>query len=95
MHSERCSAQSIFREYTDSCRRLGLAHRELAHLADRANGAARAYEIKGDELIITNRKPVTKKQYVLEPDPKKVKEMRDRFKNKNRPQKVPFEYQPN
>jgi hypothetical protein len=59
-------------------------------------GSFQSYiEIKGDELIITNRKPVTKKQYVLEPDPKKVKEMRDRFKNKNRPQKVPFEYQPN
>ena len=45
-------------------------------------GSFQSYiEIKGEELIITNRKPVSKKKYVLEPDPKKVKEMRDRFKN--------------
>ena len=59
-------------------------------------GSFQSYiEIKGEELIITNLKPVTKKQYILDPDPKKVREIRDQFKNKNRSQKVPFRYQPN
>ena len=50
MQSERNSAQSVYHEYSESYRRLEMAQRQLAHLADRANDAARAYEFKDDEL---------------------------------------------
>ena len=50
MQSERNSAQSVYHEYSESHRRLEMAHSQLAHLADRSNDAARAYAFKDAEL---------------------------------------------
>ena len=51
---ETCTAnqanEAILGEYGASCKSLELARQQLAHLAERANQAAMAYEFKDDEL---------------------------------------------
>ena len=51
---EACTAnkvnETILGEYGESCRSLELARQQLAHLAERANQSAMAYEYKDDEL---------------------------------------------
>ena len=44
------SNAQIVSEYAATCQSLNLAQKQLAHLAERANQAALAYEFKDDEL---------------------------------------------
>ena len=50
IQSEHSSAQLLLQEYAAPCRSLNLANQQLTRLAQRANGAALAYEFKDDEL---------------------------------------------
>ena len=52
IQSERSPTQQIPQEYTSSCQILELSKGQLAHLAQRANEAAIAYEFKDEERKI-------------------------------------------
>ena len=49
-HSVQNTNNQILQEYSTNCQKLDLAQKQLAHLAQRANEAALAYEFKDNEL---------------------------------------------